>query len=205
MPDITMKPLLRSALALALVLAAAAALGQNLVANPGFETGDFAGHAVANPDPNTLVVSVDGQNGTGAVAAENIDAGTYSAFFGTQGATTTLSQTLATTVGQRYTVSFDLRAGTSDSASNAPGSFVARFGGRTLLSLIDPPLSGGFATYSFDVVGSGSDEIAFEARNDPAAFLLDQISVVAVQSAPEPSALAALGLGSLALLKRRRR
>ena len=70
----------------------------NLVVNGGFETASFFGWTQIG-DTN-----FDGV-GPGPADAHS---GFWSAFFGTDGATTTLSQNIATTAGQTYEVSFFL-------------------------------------------------------------------------------------------------
>ncbi|MDD5141783.1 MAG: protease pro-enzyme activation domain-containing protein [Verrucomicrobiales bacterium] len=72
-------------------------IGQPLVSNGGFETGDFTGWTLANSS------SFDGVVDSLILTPHT---GTFCFAFGHQGAFTFLSQTLATTPGQSYLLSF---------------------------------------------------------------------------------------------------
>jgi len=60
--------------------------------------------------------------------------------------------------------------------------------------------------HTFNVVGTGSDTIAFSFRNDPSYYNLDNISVSAVAPVPEPAtwAMMLVGLGAIGFMARRR-
>ena len=191
-------PLLRAASALALALAALAASAQNLVANPSFELngGDgsrsFTGWTVATPDTALFAI----------VSAADAHSGSALADFQASGATDTLSQSIATVPGGRYTVSFYLReflAGTSGTKS-----FASSFGdGSFNLSPTSLPTTYGLFTYT-GVASAALTTLSFTGRNDPSSYLLDDVSVT-LNPVPEPSALAALGFGAVGLLRRRKR
>jgi hypothetical protein len=181
----------------------------NLVANPGFETGDFTGWTVT---------------GDGILIDSTFpNTGTYDAAFS---ALTTdhnpgvLSQTLATTAGQSYTLSFALL----DEAGFSGDSFIVKLGAFTQTITGDeaaPPgdLPSLYAAESFTVPGAdisgASTVLSFEGLNFPNIGIdwnLDDVSVTgaAVPGVPEPSAgallLAALGvcLGLVPMTRRRK-
>ena len=90
------------------------------------------------------------------------------------GADGTLSQTIATTAGQTYTLSFWLQneaAGTND--------FKAIWNGQTLLSLTNAAQSG-YTEYTYTVTATSSTTtLEFSAANGPSQWDLDNISLTA--------------------------
>ncbi len=206
-------PFCRTA-SLALLTLGAAALAPSahaqLVANGGFEAGDFTGWTLAgNADftsnsPNTFVFG----------AAHS---GDYAAFFAPVATDGILSQTVATTPGQAYIVSYWLAVG-SDPTGHifTPNDFSASFGGTSLSKEINLTATDGHAEFADDytrysytaVATSASSVLQFNLRDDNAYFRLDDISV---NAAPVPEASATLSLGLLlafgggALLVRRRK
>jgi len=178
-----------------------AAITPNLVSNCGFETGDFTSWTVGgntlNPASNYYGVDTfDANSGTyGAYMSQDfIDAGT---------APVTLSQSLATTTGTAYIVSFWLE---QDSAPT-PGYthlFSASWGGTTMLNLTPtialPGPVGVFTQYSFVETATGpSTTLLFSFRNDDLYWSFDDVSVTPT---PEPSTglLGGIALGVVLLL-----
>jgi hypothetical protein len=164
-----------------------------LVTNGGFETGDFTGWAQSG---NTGFMDVD---------TDTLDAhsGTYGASFGPVGSLGYISQTLATTAGGHYELSFWL-----DNQSGPTNAFEVSWNGTVLHSLTDSDRFD-FTRFSFavDAVDSSS-VLQFGFQQNPSYWGLDDVSVVASSRAvPEPATLAVLGTGVLGfgLLRRRRR
>ena len=132
----------------------------------------------------------------GADPVDNIlpNSGSYQAYFGTLDANpTTLSETLATTAGSTYDISWFLAQDT-DPTSGGPGygnEFAAAFGGTTLDSLTDVKVEG-YTEYTFQAVATSSSTVLkFTLGNDLGQFLLDDAEVALVAT-PEPSSLALL-------------
>lgn len=166
------------------------ASGQNLVSNPGFETGDFTGWSLSGITSNTGV-----DNST-------VHSGSLAAYLGQVGGTGDLFQTLATTPGTTYTFSFWL-----ENDGGVPSSFEADWNGSSVFTLTNPD-GFDYTLYSFSELATGpSTEIDFIVQQDPAYFNLDDISVATAGVVPEPASmwLLATGLVGMAGLRRRRR
>jgi len=159
----------------------------NLVANCGFEAGDFTNWNVAN-GAFTFVSA----NGNFSFVGPNGNANSGGSFaaLGDVGGDADVSQTITDTPGKTYTFSFYY--GTD---GWTPDFFSASWDGTALVSQTndfgDAGTSSPWTQYSFQVVGTGSDTIDFSARNDPQYDGLDDVVVVA--SAPEPSSMILLG------------
>ena len=163
------------------------AIAGNLVANCGFETGDFTGWTIGgnalNPGGNYYGVDFfDANSGLyGAYMSQDfVDAGTTPV---------TLSQTLATSVGQKYTVTFFLEQDTPPTPGYMHG-FTALWGATTMLSLTpsiaSPGTVGSFTEYTYtETATSASTVLSFSFENDDNYWSFDDTSVAAV--APEPS------------------
>jgi hypothetical protein len=161
----------------------------SIVNNGGFETGDFTGWTQIG---NT---SFDGVTcpGLGAVPE-----GSCEAFFGPVGSDGGIQQTLATTSGLQYLITFQF-----EPDGGTPSDFSATFDGSSLVSLTNPA-SSGFQFFSFiRTATSNSTVLAFNFRDDPGFLNLDAVTA---SSVPEPvsAALLGIGLGTLALARRRR-
>jgi hypothetical protein len=170
------------------IAAAPAVAANNLIVNPGFETGDFTGWTIGgNSDPTSFGVLCLG----GALVAE----GNCSAYSSAIGAPVTFSQTFATIVGQVYEVDY---WALFDGASGS--QFLATFGG-TSLSSLNNPLGGTLNFTRNNLVATRAlTTLTFSLRDDPGFMFLDAVSVTAV---PEPETFAMLGVGLAALGLRR--
>lgn len=189
------------AAALALLSGPFWASAANLVVNSGFETGDLSGWTLSGtnsaPSDNGIYYGVDGADAHG---------GNYGAYFGPVGGILKLDQTLATSPGTTYMISFWL-AQAPETPAPYVNSFMASWGGTTLYSQVGFP-SSGFTQYNFlSTASSPSSILEFGFRNDAGFFSLDDISVTASDTAvPEPATplLVVLPVG-LFLLRRYRK
>jgi hypothetical protein len=176
-----------------------AAVTPNLVANCGFETGDFTGWTIggntANPSGNYYGVDAfDANSGNyGAYMSQDFFVGT---------APVTLSQTLTTSPAAQYTVTFWLEQDTAPT----PGythEFSATFGGTTMLTLtptvVLPGTVGSFVEYQFtETASTASTALSFSFENDDNDWSFDDVSVTPFVT-PEPATLIPVGLGLLVL------
>ena len=149
----------------------------NLVVNGGFESGNFSGWTLSgNSGGNQIYIAPTDFPG-------EVHTGSYSAGFGSFDRTDgILTQNIATTAGQHYTLSFWIE---SDNGGSTPiNHFAAEWNGQTLMALTDAPNSG-YQLYAFDVVGiNGNSALEFDGYNSPDAWRLDDVTLTAVGVAP---------------------
>lgn len=168
------------------------AIAGNLVANCGFETGNFSGWTTTAAAAGSLF-GVDG----------NPNSGTFAAYFGavTPPFEDMISQSIPTIAGHAYSISFFL-----DNAGGSPNQFTAMFDGTTLLSLTNSaPFP--YTEFTDTVIATGSSTtLSFAAYQVPSFFYLDDVSVLSV-AVPEPASLVLLGGALLAfgVTRRQRR
>jgi hypothetical protein len=169
--------------------ATAAFAAPNLVNNGSFETGDFTGWNVSS---GSLELVVTGP----FYVYSGAEDGNWYSVFGSVGSDGSISQTISDVAGQHYSFSFWFNA-----VGDSPSDFSAMWDSNTVFSQTNPNTGGAWTQFTFDVVGSGSDTITFNGRDDPQYMALDNISVSASGggTTPEPSSLLLLGSGVLAM------
>jgi flagellin len=187
------------AFGLASVVVAPLAYAQtNLVQNPGFEQTVGQG-TTATSSPFWTVSS---GFGTDFVSGGNANSGVWSAEFAATSAanaqSATLSQTIATVPGNYYVVSFFLA-----NFGSPHDTFLATFGGQTVLSLTDAPAFS-YTQYSMVIRATSAQTVlAFTGEQDPASFGLDDVSVVAGPAPVMGGGLVSLGLTAAGFVTRR--
>jgi len=175
-------------LALMAAIAFTSPCAASLVVNGGFETGDFTGWTGGFPD--NFVASGD---------SFLVHSGAYGVAFGST-RLSHLSQTLTTTVGTTYDVSFWLD-------SNGPRNRVKlSWGGSSIFNEknIAPD---GWTEYSFtETATSSSTLLSFGLKQVSGYSGLDDISVTPMSAVPEPStwAMMLLGFGGICYIANRR-
>ncbi|HVT14308.1 MAG TPA: PEP-CTERM sorting domain-containing protein [Fimbriimonadaceae bacterium] len=173
---------------------ASVAFGQELVVNGGFETGDLTGWTEAH---------------TGSFSGVRTSfphSGQFEAYFGalSQSDAEDFYQDIATTVGTSYHVSF--WAFDQDPSATTENLLVT-FGSNTVFNGIPQrgtTTTANYAQYSGDFVAT-STSTRLEVNGFEQSWYInaDDFSVQA-NAVPEPASMAVLGLGALALIRRRR-
>lgn len=153
-----------------------AVLQVTIVQNGDFETGDFTGWTQSGDNSYTFVD--DGsQSGIAPYS------GNYEATLGTSNSLGYLSQTLPTTVGASYLLSFWLNS----PDGQTPNAFLALWNNNTLLDETNLPAFGWTNIRSVVKATGSSAVLQFGFRDDPSYLGLDDISVVPVVELPPPS------------------
>ena len=180
------------------------AIAGNLVANCGFETGDFTGWTVSgnNVNPGGVYYGVDGfdshSGNYGAYMSQNFMNGET---------TVNLGQTLSTVAGAQYQVTFWVEQDTAPTLGYTH-TFSATWNGVTTMLSLTPTVSspgavGVWTEYTFtETATSASTALLFAFLNDDSYWSFDDVSVVLL---PEPPAgvLAGTALFALLLLRRK--
>lgn len=162
------------------------------VGNGGFETGDFTDWNFYGDPLSMFVVGADDADVAGEPAldgvadAQFVHSGLYGAYLGESdnGGTTppvgSLSQTLATSVGQHYLVSFWLSSLPYADGMPITNGFVTLWNGSVLYSQTNLPIFG-WTNLQFVVPATTTHTtLEFDNNNDNAAFALDDVSVETV-------------------------
>ena len=156
------------------------AVGQSLVQNGGFETGDFtgwtlAGHTVINSASSgpTVYNAVESDTAGYQVA----HSGTYGAFLGdTQVAT--LSQVVPTLPGHSYLLSFWLNNPTAGTGQHFLVNWNTNTASANTIYRLDNPPVLGWTNLQFVLPAPGNSAVLqVGAENDSAGFGLDDVSL----------------------------
>ena len=164
----------------------------NLVANCGFETGDFTSWTLTGNDVPMELGNLYGVEGTDPLDGIAPHGGFDQAYFGDLVSNaTTLAQTVEQTKpGDTYSISFFLA---QDTAPGADGTNTLNvlFDDVLLAHLTEIPVEG-YTQYSYTGLASGTSTVlALRLGNSLGEFLLDDVEVVdmgvAVTTTPEPA------------------
>ena len=183
-----MRKILLILMSLVLMMLPGMALSIPLVANGGFETGDFTGWT-QTPASSGSLFSVTSD-------PDFRHSGSWGAAFGAVGNfDDSISQTLSTNAGQHYTLTFWL----GHSSTDVQNDFHVSWDGSPVLDLVNVS-SFIFTEYTYDVKASSpSTDLRFSGREVPAWFALDDVSVTAAAAVPEPATMLLLGSGLIGL------
>lgn len=172
------------------IIAARLDIGQSIVQNGGFETGDFTGwtlfgNTIVGNSVYNIVISDDFFPGV-------THSGNFGAFLGQGSFVATLSQNLPTQPGQLYQLSFWL----NNPIADTPQIFGAQWDTtNVLLALTNPPVLD-WTNYQFLVTATTTNTpLLFFERNDPNYYGLDDVTVTPVP--PVAFSTAALTGGNL--------
>jgi PKD repeat protein len=140
-----------------------------LVLEGGFATGDFTGWTLTGDTSYTFV-----DNGSQSRIPPY--SGSYEAVLGTSGARGYISQSLSTTAGATYFLSFWF-----DNPFGDPGEFLVSWNGKPLLDTTNP-VSESWTNMQFEVSATGASTVLqFGFQDDYDWFGLDDISVVSAR------------------------
>jgi hypothetical protein len=159
----------------------------NLITNPGFETGDFTGWTgVSNAAVTGTVLGVAPHSGS---------------FQAELGAPASISQSVATTPGQSYTIDFFA----AFASLGTGGNLSVNWGGSTVFSHLFPT-STGYTEFTINVPASASST-ALNFTIGPAAGLtfLDDISVTSAGVPDGGTTVSLLGCALFGLAAVRRK
>ncbi|HEV2454881.1 MAG TPA: protease pro-enzyme activation domain-containing protein [Verrucomicrobiae bacterium] len=151
---------------------------RSLVQNGGFETGDFSGWTFAGTPTLPAAIGVTYYNAVvySGDYPRAVHSGNYGAFLGDTNVAT-ISQTLATTSGRDYLVSFWL----DNTVSGGGQIFEASWNGNNFYSVTNPPVFS-WTNLQFLVAAAGNDTLEFGAANPPNYFGFDDVSVIPIAS-----------------------
>jgi hypothetical protein len=196
-----------SALACFTLFAASALADANLIANPGFESGDFTGWAQQGDTraDHSFVAGPGSYPGWNEWLPRS---GSHFAALGAVSGGLILSQTFATTPGESYVVGFHL-----GSDGETPNYFSVTWNGSLVFALDDQaetpghdlihgPPAAAYQGHHFSVVATGATTtLSLLSANDQGWWALDDVSVTPL---PEPSSLALCAAGILGVAASRR-
>ncbi len=172
-------------------------VGQDLVQNGGFETGDFSDWLLAGYTADTYSFVDDGTVITGLVPHSGSWAATLGQNFAETKALGSLSQTLPTTAGELYQIAFWLSSMGDSTGATVPNQFHVLWDSIPLYDVTNA-LVFDWTYYQFVASApSSGTTLAFRFTDDPGNWALDDVAVTPV---PVPILQAVTGLqGSIRL------
>ena len=167
--------------ATALVFPCSSAVAQELVVNGGFETGDFTGWTQFGDGGFTGVTDV---NGFGIPP----HGGTFLSYYGPTGAIGGITQTVATTAGQTYNLSYWLQ-----NLGGTPNEFQLSWEGNLVNDIVNAPGDTDWVNYTATLTATVSGStLSFGFFDPPSYILMDDVSLMGA-SVPEPTTWALFG------------
>jgi subtilase family serine protease len=172
-----------------------AQIGQSILQNGGFETGNFSGWTLngsttVNGTPYNAVETAGFKTSAGV---SYVHSGSYGAVLGQSQSVATLSQTVPTVPGQAYLVSLWVNNPHQGSTQSFSVNWQTNSGSaRWLYGITNPPVFVWTNLIFAVTASSSSSTLEIEARNDPDYFGLDDVSVTPI---PIPT-FTMLGKGS---------
>jgi hypothetical protein len=139
-------------------------IGQNIVANGGFETGDFTGW-------NLAATSTQVGKDKGLVHS-----GHYGAELGQVSTLGYLSQTVPTIAGQTYLLSLWID-NPNNSIGATPNEFIVQWEGSTITNIVDLPFSKWINLQFVVTAANAGSLLQFGFQDEPAYLGLDDISL----------------------------
>jgi hypothetical protein len=206
----------------AILFSGATAANAAIVTNGDFERGNLSGWTVnAGTDPShpPIVIGYNNTNGFpngayGESVPAPVDGLTSGAYFSADAAAQSISQSLALTANTGYTLGFDIYAPQNGRNNPFDASLFASLNGTAISTVFSAySLNRGWLHYStaFTATAASSYNFALNFQgggNTAADFVVDNVSVSNVGTAPEPSTWAMMilgftGVGFMAFRKRK--